>query len=175
MFESCRLWQRASGRQFPFSPLARVAGRRILFRFRSAPLGTKSGRRVCAFIGLFGAAIVLLLGSRIQNPYVAVCVLSLGAGFNAFSTVSFWAVTIDITREYAGSLSGLMNMAGNIGGAISPTLTPYLAERYGWTAAIDTAALAIGSAGLVWFFIDANRQLRISTIPIDSRISAARR
>ena len=136
-------------------------------------LGRKAGRRTCAFIGLFGAAIVLVLGSRIQNPYVAVCVLSLGAGFNAFSTVSFWAVTIDITREYAGSLSGLMNMAGNISGAISPTLTPYLAERFGWITAIDAAALAIGSAGLVWFFIDANRSLRLSLVPIDSRISAA--
>jgi ACS family glucarate transporter-like MFS transporter len=136
-------------------------------------LGRKAGRRACAFIGLFGAALVLVLGSRIHNPYVAVCVLSLGAGFNAFSTVSFWAVTIDITPEYAGSLSGLMNMAGNISGAISPTLTPYLAERYGWTAAIDAAALAIGSAGLVWLFIDANRRLPLSRIPIDSRISAA--
>ena len=101
------------------------------------------------------------------------CILSLGAGFNAFSTVSFWAATIDISREYAGSLSGLMNMAGNIAGAISPALTPYLAERYGWTAAIDAAALAICSAGVVWFFIDANRQLRLPPIPTHFQISAA--
>ena len=74
----------------------------------------------------------------------------MGAGFNAFSTVSFWAASIDISREYAGSLSGLMNMTGNIAGAIAPTLTPYLAARYGWTSAIDFAAFMIGSAGLVW-------------------------
>ena len=126
------------------------ASRRIAHR---GNLCRRWGRRTCIFIGLFGASTVLLIGGRIANPYIAASVLSLGAGFNAFSTVSFWAATIDISREYAGSLSGFMNMAGNIGGAISPALTPYLAERYGWITAIDVAALAIGSAGLVWFFV----------------------
>jgi dipeptide/tripeptide permease len=29
-------------------------------------------------------------------------------------------------------VSGFMNMGGNIGGAISPALTPWLAGRFGW-------------------------------------------
>lgn len=129
-------------------------------------LGPRWGRRTCIFIGLFGACLVLLIGGRIANPYFAAGVLSLGAGFNAFATVSFWAATIDISREYAGSLSGFMNMAGNIGGAISPALTPYLAERYGWIMAIDVAALAIGSAGLFWFFVNAEKELRVEPSPV---------
>ena len=80
-----------------------------------------------------------------------------------------------MSPEYSGSLSGLMNMIGNIAGAISPTLTPYLAEHYGWTTAIDVAALSIGSAGLVWFFIDAGKQLRLVEPAIGFRESTAPR
>jgi hypothetical protein len=63
---------------------------------------------------------VLVIGRRIADPYLAVCVLLLGAAFNAFATGTYWATTIDVTREYSGLLSGLMNTASNIAGAISP-------------------------------------------------------
>jgi len=44
-----------------------------------------------------------------------------------------------------------MNFGSNIGGAISPALTPWLAERIGWEAALSlTAGLAL-VAGLLWF------------------------
>jgi ACS family glucarate transporter-like MFS transporter len=121
--------------------------------------GRKWGRRLCVQLGTFGAAAVLLVGGRVQNPYWAVCILSAGAGFNAFATVSWWATTIDVCRDYAGSLSGVMNMAGNIGGAISPALTPWLAGRFGWITAIDVAAATIGIAGLFWFFVNAEESV----------------
>jgi ACS family glucarate transporter-like MFS transporter len=126
-----------------------------------AKLGRKWGRRICVYVGTFGAAAVLVAGSRLENPYWAVSVLSLGAGFNAFATVSFWATTIDVSRDYAGSLSGFMNMTGNIGGAISPALTPWLAGRFGWITAIDAAATTIGIAGLLWFFVNAEEPVAV--------------
>jgi len=44
-----------------------------------------------------------------------------------------------------------MNMGSNLGGLISPALTPVLAAAFGWEAALlISAALAIAAAGL-WF------------------------
>jgi ACS family glucarate transporter-like MFS transporter len=43
-----------------------------------------------------------------------------------------------------------MNFGSNLGGMISPALTPWLAERIGWDTTLTlTAALAL-IAGLLW-------------------------
>jgi ACS family glucarate transporter-like MFS transporter len=74
------------------------------------------------------------------------------------------ATTIDVCRDYAGSLSGFMNIAGDIGGAISPTLTRWIAGRFGWVAAIDVAA-AIGISGRFWFFVNARAPVALPVLP----------
>ena len=39
-------------------------------------------------------------------------VLAVAAGFNMFAATTFWATCIDLTEEFTGSLSGLMNTFG---------------------------------------------------------------
>jgi ACS family glucarate transporter-like MFS transporter len=52
-----------------------------------------------------------------------------------------------------------MNMCNQLAGTLRASLTPYLAERYGWTASfLVTAGLAF-VGGLCWFFVDLNREL----------------
>jgi ACS family glucarate transporter-like MFS transporter len=54
-----------------------------------------------------------------------------------------------------------MNMGGNLGGAISPTLTPYIAQQYGWeTALFIAAALAIVGAGF-WLGVHPERAIQL--------------
>jgi len=126
-------------------------------------LGRRQGRRMGAWIGMFSSGILLWLGSNAPNRIAAIILLSLGAGFNMFAATTFWATCIDLTEEYTGSLSGLMNTFGNLGGWLSPILTAYIATHFGWTVALDcTAAVSIVS-GLCWFLIRADRSLDSST------------
>jgi ACS family glucarate transporter-like MFS transporter len=67
--------------------------------------------------------------------------------------VSWWASINDISSAYSGTLSGIMNTAGNIGGMVSPVLTPWIAARFGWIRTLDFAAAVIFCAGALWFFI----------------------
>jgi ACS family glucarate transporter-like MFS transporter len=46
-----------------------------------------------------------------------------------------------------------MNMGSNLGGLISPALTPVLAASMGWENALDVAAVIAVLAGLLWFGI----------------------
>ena len=39
-----------------------------------------------------------------------------------------WAIPLDIGGDFAGSVSSVMNMCGNIGGAISPAALAYLVQ-----------------------------------------------
>jgi len=52
-----------------------------------------------------------------------------------------------------------MNMGANIGGAISPTVTPWIAEQWGWPLSLGTAALVAIIGGLLWLWIDPGKGL----------------
>ena len=52
-----------------------------------------------------------------------------------------------------------MNTGANIGGAISPSLTPWLAAEWGWPVALCTAAAIAALGGLMWLKIDTSKAL----------------
>jgi ACS family glucarate transporter-like MFS transporter len=94
-----------------------------------------------------------------------------------FAASTFWASCIDLTEEFTGSLSGLMNTFGNLGGWLSPILTAYIATHFGWSKAIDCAAVITIGSGLSWFLIRADRPLDSQPIsqqprPMDEVIPA---
>ena len=126
----------------------------------SASLGVNNGRaRVgCAGMLLSGACIVA--GTQIAEPYAAVTMLSLGAGFLYFTVGAFWASTIDLAPRHSGTLSGIMNTGANVGGTISPTLTPWLAEQFGWNVSLGFAAGIAILGGLLWLLIRPGDGLR---------------
>jgi cyanate permease len=52
-----------------------------------------------------------------------------------------------------------MNTCANSAGGIAPVLTAYIATKFGWTRALDFAALMSFTAGLVWIFVDASNSV----------------
>ena len=103
--------------------------------------------------GMMLAAGSIGLGAVVESPYLAIASLSLGAGWLYFTIGAYWSSTSDLSKTHAGSLSGLMNMGANIGGAISPTVTPWIAEHWGWPASLGTTALIALVGGIMWLRI----------------------
>jgi sugar phosphate permease len=70
-----------------------------------------------------------------------------------------WAVPLDIGGDYAGSVSAVMNMLGNVGGAVAATVVTYTAAHYGWNVPfLMTAGLCLIAATL-YLKIDASRKV----------------
>jgi ACS family glucarate transporter-like MFS transporter len=122
-------------------------------------LRKQGGRRSAVWLGLACSAALLWLGSSTANNTLAILLLAGAAGFIGFATPSWWATCNDLTRNFSGSLSGLMNMCGNVGGWIAPILTPYLATHFGWRQALHFAALPSLIAGILWFMVSADPNL----------------
>ena len=53
----------------------------------------------------------------------------------------------------------VLNTSTNLGGAISPMLTPWIAQRLGWVAALDLAAGFMLCIVLLWFLIHPERRI----------------
>jgi ACS family glucarate transporter-like MFS transporter len=46
-----------------------------------------------------------------------------------------------------------MNARANFGGTLSPTLTPWIADSFGWPVALGLAAGIAFLSGVFWLFI----------------------
>jgi MFS transporter, ACS family, glucarate transporter len=121
--------------------------------------GLRVGRCYLAAFSLFLTAIFLVLGSQVRSPQLAGIILAGGAGALYLSQSTFWSVSVDIAGRSSGVFSSLVNMGGQIGGALTASLTPWIAQRFGWTTSFAVAAtFAVGGA-LCWLVVHPERAL----------------
>jgi MFS transporter, ACS family, glucarate transporter len=116
--------------------------------------GPRLGRCGVAVFAMFVAGAFIAFGSQVQSARLASVVLAGGAGALYLSQSSFWSITADIAGGSAGSVSGFMNMGGQIGGAVTGSLTPWIATRWGWTASFLVAAALCLLGAVSWLAVD---------------------
>jgi ACS family glucarate transporter-like MFS transporter len=121
--------------------------------------GLRVGRCGLAAVAYLFTAVFLVLGSRVSSPQLAGVILAGGAGALYVSQSSFWSVSADIAGRSSGVFSSMVNMGAQIGGAVTASLTPWIAQRFGWTTSFGiAAALAVLGAGL-WMTVHPERPL----------------
>ena len=62
----------------------------------------------------------------------------------------FWATMTEIAGGRSGLAGGIMNTGSNVGGLVSPALTPVLAAAIGWENALHVAAALSVVAAVLW-------------------------
>ncbi len=123
-------------------------------RLASGRLGLKWGRRLVPMFGLAWAGVMLAFGAHTGNAYLAAIYLAVATALVLCVEGPFWATMMEIAVLKSGTGGGIMNMGSNIGGFISPWLTPVLAGRFGWENSLLIAAgLSIVGAAL-WLWIN---------------------
>lgn len=116
--------------------------------------GVTRARQFVGLSGMVASGLAIAGGAWAPSAWLALLLLSLGAGLLYFTVGAYWSSTMHLSKAHAGTLSGLMNTGANIGGTLSPTLTPWLAHEFGWTAALAAAAGVAILGGLLWLRID---------------------
>lgn len=126
-----------------------------------ARFGQYAGRSLWGAFTLFLSAGFLIVGSQATNTSVAVVVLALGAWACYLGQAAYWAVAADYAGPYTSVVSGFLNMGGQISGAATASLTPWIAAHYGWTTAFYVAAGVAFVCAFPWFFVNAARRLHV--------------
>jgi len=113
-------------------------------------------RRWLASIGFLGAAVGLALSVHIADPVLAMISMGLASFFNDLAMPPSWGACMDVGGKYAGTLSGTMNMMGNIAGGVSPVVVAYLLRWTGrdWTISFYVSAVIYSLGVFCWMFID---------------------
>jgi MFS transporter, ACS family, glucarate transporter len=121
----------------------------------------RMGRSAPAFVGLMLCGGLLIAGSHAATPRLAAITLAAGVGGLYISQSSYWSVTADIAGRNAGVVSSIMNTGAQVGGAVTTTLTPWLAQQFGWSASFLAAALLAFVGALAWLGV--NPEIPLST------------
>jgi ACS family glucarate transporter-like MFS transporter len=121
--------------------------------------GRRAGRCGVAAVGLALTGVFLAFGSIVDNAPLASVILAGGAGALYLSQSSFWAISADIGGPFSGSVSGFMNMGAQLGGAVTASLTPFIAAHFGWTTSFLVAAALAFLSSAAWLLVDPDRFL----------------
>jgi MFS transporter, ACS family, glucarate transporter len=138
-------------------------------------LGLRMGRCGLAAFAITVAGIFIAFGSQVESARLASVVLAGGAGALYLSQSSFWSVTADIAGSSSGSVSGFMNMGNQIGAAITASLTPWIAARFGWTTSFLVAAGLCIVGAMSWLIVDPSQQLEATPTDLTVAKSTALR
>jgi len=120
--------------------------------------GKLNSRRAVAIAGFVAGAIFIIPATLTNSPGLSVLFTCL-ALFGIELTVGVsWAIPLDIAGDRAGSVSSVMNMCGNIGGAISPIALAYVVKLSGWNMPFLITAGLCALGAVLYCKIDVDRK-----------------
>jgi sugar phosphate permease len=116
-------------------------------------------RRAVAIAGFVIAASCIIPATLTDDRYVSVAFTTM-ALFGLELTVGVsWAVAMDVGPDYAGSVSGVMNMCGNIGGALASIAVAYMVKHFNWQAPFLVAGGLCLLGALLFLRIDPDERI----------------
>jgi MFS transporter, ACS family, glucarate transporter len=113
-------------------------------------------RRALGFTGLLMAGLFILLHIQLKEAWLAMAAMGMATFFHDVTTPGAWGACMDVGGEFAGTLSGSMNMMGNFGSLASPIAMGFILKYTGnnWTWCLYSVAAAYLLGTLCWPFMD---------------------
>jgi MFS family permease len=100
-------------------------------------------RKLLISIGLLIACLIVPAG-LVEDKMTAVWLLTISLSGLGIASPNTWTLTQAVcSRSIVGTVSGIQNFGGNVGGILAPLLTGYIAS------ATKSFALALGLTGVI--------------------------
>lgn len=127
----------------------------------SAPLtrltgNIKTTRKILGCLGFVGASACLVIATMLHEPFVGVLAIGFSSFCNDLVMPTAWGTVMDVAGGYSGTLSGTMNMMGNLGGALyGPAAGLVLTySHHDWNAVLLMGAAVYLTGFFMWLAID---------------------
>jgi nitrate/nitrite transporter NarK len=125
------------------APLARVMG-----SFRNA-------RRLIGGVSMLAAGVLVVVHMKTHAILPAVLLMGCVAFFTDLTVPTAWSTCMDVGGRFTGTLSGSMNLFGNLGSVTAPIAMGYMVRSTGnWDYAIYSMVGAYLLAAICWPLMD---------------------
>ncbi len=107
---------------------------------RFAPL---TACKMAAVVGLTGMALFTAVAAEVPDNRLAIAAMTLAMFLGFFAMSGQWSmVSVGAPQSFVGSLGGLMNFGGYLGGALAPMITGFIVQSmHSFVPALLTAAV----------------------------------
>ncbi len=144
---------------FVMSMMGNIAGGHLTDRL-TRRYGIKVGRKALGSTSLAISAVCMFLAAFIPGKMAVFVFLSLCFGIFDLMLPSAWALCIDLGQRHAGTISGAMNTAGNIGGFCCGILFGELVQQSGnYNLPLYMIAVMLLVSALLFAFINPEKPI----------------
>ncbi len=144
---------------FIMSMIGNIAGGHLTDRLTNR-YGIKVGRKALGSTSLAVSAVCMFLAAFIPGKMAVFVFLSLCFGIFDLMLPSAWALCIDLGKRNAGTISGAMNTAGNIGGFFCGILFGELVQQSGnYNLPLYMIAVMLLVSALLFAFINPEKPI----------------
>jgi MFS transporter, ACS family, glucarate transporter len=121
----------------------------------------RRAHQIIGGIGFAGASVGLVLTALLREPIPAVLALAFSSFCNDLVMPVAWATATEVAGRWAGTVSGAMNMTGNLGGALYGLTAGLILQRTSrnWNAVLLMGAAVYLTGMLMWLAIDVTRKI----------------
>lgn len=122
--------------------------------------GLTRGRRALGVSALTAAGLFTIAAMISRQQILTVVFLTLVYGAITFQQSGVFGVCLDIAKQHAGAVVGMMNTTAQLGGLVGSVAYGYIVERFGnYNAPFIPMAMLLFLGALLWFKIDASQEL----------------
>ncbi len=156
---SAELTTRLTGLPLAFGVVACLAGGFLSDGISRQWGSRKWGRRCVGSIGLALAGLAILTVPSAHSIWLLAMLLSLSFFFTDLNMGPAWAACADVGEQYAGTISGAMNMIGQFGGAAGMAFAGFMLHRGMSRQLFIVFACSYALAACCWLAIDVTKPL----------------
>ena len=133
--------------------LALATGMFVLYGLLSLPQGwlaQRFGRKALMTAFFLGTGCSLVAAGLAHSPAMLAAALACAGAFAAIYHPIGTTMLVEAAGDMPGRSIGVNGVFGNIGVALAPVVTAFLANEVGWRAAFVAPGLLCVGAGLAW-------------------------
>ncbi len=159
--QECRELDPATSANYAIFPLLFGGFGALLSGFLSPRIARWTGnlrltRRLMGTTGMLGGSVFLWLAVQFHDPLWTMLAMGMASFSNDLMLPCAWGACMDVGGKYTGTLSGSMNMMGNLGGFVAPITGGYILHLTGgnWNAYLYSMSAVYVLAALCWLPMD---------------------
>jgi sugar phosphate permease len=122
----------------------------MIFKWRG---NAKIARRIVAAPGFLLAAVFVIPAALTAGAVTSVLWLAASFFFLEWVIGPAWAVPMDVGGQFSGTVTGVMNMVGALGGSLAALVYGSLFDRGFWIAPFLVSAAVMTLGALIWIFL----------------------